>query len=55
MKPLRCMSGPAARHWPTSQKAAMKEYLKGAPNPPVHLYEAAQIAFREGDYVATCA
>jgi len=32
----------------------MKECLKGAPNPPAHLHQAAQIAFREGDYVATC-
>ena len=35
-------------------KAALKEYLKGAPNSPVHWYQAALIAFREGDYVAAC-
>jgi tetratricopeptide (TPR) repeat protein len=35
-------------------KAAMKEYLKGAPNSPAHWYQAALIAFREGDYVAAC-
>ena len=34
--------------------AAMKEYLKGAPNSPAHWYQAALIAFREGDYVAAC-
>jgi tetratricopeptide (TPR) repeat protein len=33
---------------------AMKEYLKGAPNSPVHWHQAALIAFREGDYVAAC-
>lgn len=32
----------------------MKEYLKGAPNSPAHWYQAALIAFREGDYVAVC-
>jgi tetratricopeptide (TPR) repeat protein len=36
------------------RKAAMKEYLKGAPNSPAHWYQAALIAFREGDYVAAC-
>jgi tetratricopeptide (TPR) repeat protein len=35
-------------------QAAMKEYLKGAPNSPAHWYQAALIAFREGDYVAAC-
>jgi hypothetical protein len=35
-------------------KAAMKEYLKGAPNSPAHWYQAALIAFREGDCVAAC-
>jgi tetratricopeptide (TPR) repeat protein len=35
-------------------KAAMKEYLKGAPNSPAHWYQAALIAFREGDYVPAC-
>jgi len=35
-------------------KVAMKEYLKGAPNSPAHWYQAALIAFREGDYVAAC-
>jgi tetratricopeptide (TPR) repeat protein len=39
-------------------KAALKEYLKGAPNSPVDdpkaWYQAALIAFREGDYVAAC-
>jgi len=35
-------------------KAAMKEYLKGAPNSPAHWYQAALIAFREGDYVVAC-
>ena len=34
--------------------AAMKEYLKGAPNSPAHWYQAALIAFREGDYVTAC-
>ncbi len=34
--------------------AAMKEYLKSAPNSPAHWYQAALIAFREGDYVAAC-
>ena len=34
--------------------AAMKEYLKGAPHSPAHWYQAALIAFREGDYVAAC-
>ena len=33
-------------------KAAMKEYLKGAPNSPAHWYQAALIAFREEDYVS---
>lgn len=32
----------------------MKEYLKGAPHSPAHWYQAALIAFREGDYVAAC-
>jgi len=36
------------------RKAAMKEYLKGAPNSPAHWYQAALIVFREGDYVAAC-
>jgi len=35
-------------------KAAMKEYLQGAPNSPAHWYQAALIAIREGDYVAAC-
>jgi tetratricopeptide (TPR) repeat protein len=35
-------------------KAAMREYLKGAPNSPAHWYQAALIAFRERDYVAAC-
>jgi hypothetical protein len=39
-------------------KAAMKEYLNGAPNSPEFhpnaWYQAALIAFREGDYVAAC-
>jgi tetratricopeptide (TPR) repeat protein len=35
-------------------KAAMKDYLKGAPNSPAHWYQAALIAFRERDYVAAC-
>jgi tetratricopeptide (TPR) repeat protein len=35
-------------------KAAMKEYLKGAPNSPAHWYQAALIAFRDGDFVAAC-
>ena len=34
--------------------AAMKEYLKGALNSHSHWYQAALIAFREGDYVAAC-
>jgi tetratricopeptide (TPR) repeat protein len=34
--------------------AAMREYLKGAPNSPAHWYQAALIAFRKGDYVAAC-
>jgi tetratricopeptide (TPR) repeat protein len=33
---------------------AMQEYQKGAPNSPAHRYQAALIAFREGDYVAAC-
>ncbi len=36
------------------QPAAMKEYLKGAPNSPAHWHQAALIAFRVGDYVAAC-
>lgn len=36
------------------QHAALQEYLKGAPNSPAHWYQAALIAFREGDYVAAC-
>lgn len=36
------------------RKAAMKEYLNGAANSPAHWYQAALIAFREGDYVAAC-
>jgi tetratricopeptide (TPR) repeat protein len=35
-------------------QAAMREYLKGASNSPAHWYQAALIAFREGDYVAAC-
>lgn len=35
-------------------KAAMKEYLRGAPNSPAHWYQAALIAFRDGDYVSAC-
>ncbi len=34
--------------------SALQEYLKGAPNSPAHWYQAALIAFREGDYVAAC-
>jgi tetratricopeptide (TPR) repeat protein len=34
--------------------AALQEYLKGAPNSPAHWYQAALIAFRQGDYVAAC-
>ncbi len=30
-------------------QAAMKEYLKGAPNSPAHRYQAALITFWEGD------
>jgi tetratricopeptide (TPR) repeat protein len=37
-----------------NHQAAMKEYLKGAANSPAHWYQAALIAFREGDYVAAC-
>ncbi len=33
-------------------RAALQEYLKGAPNAPAHWYQATLIAFREGDYVA---
>ena len=33
---------------------ALQEYLKGAPHSPAHWYQAALIAFREGDYVAAC-
>jgi tetratricopeptide (TPR) repeat protein len=33
---------------------ALQEYLKGAPNSPLHWYQAALIAFREEDYVAAC-
>ncbi len=36
------------------RQAAMKEYLNGAANSPAHWYQAALIAFREGDYVAAC-
>lgn len=36
------------------RKAAMKEYLNGAANSPAHWYQAALIAFREGDYVPAC-
>jgi tetratricopeptide (TPR) repeat protein len=35
-------------------QAALKEYLKGAPNSPARWYQAALIAFREGNYVAAC-
>lgn len=35
-------------------KAAMKEYLKGAPNSAAHWYQAALIVFREADYVSAC-
>jgi hypothetical protein len=34
--------------------AALQEYLKSAPNSPAHWYQAALIAFRNGDYVAAC-
>jgi tetratricopeptide (TPR) repeat protein len=34
--------------------AALQEYLKGAPNSPAHWYQAALIAFRQGDFVAAC-
>ena len=36
------------------REAAMKEYLNGAANSPAHWYQAALIAFREGDFVAAC-
>jgi tetratricopeptide (TPR) repeat protein len=36
------------------RKAAMKEYLNDAANSPGHWYQAALIAFREGNYVAAC-
>ena len=35
-------------------KAAMKEYLKEAPNSPANWYQAALISFRQEDYVAAC-
>ncbi len=35
-------------------KAAMKEYLKEAPNSPANWYQAALIAFRQEDYVSAC-
>lgn len=35
-------------------KAAMKEYLKEAPNSPANWYQTALIAFRQEDYVAAC-
>ena len=35
-------------------RAALQEYLKGAPNSPAHWYQAALIAYQEGDYVAAC-
>jgi hypothetical protein len=34
--------------------AALQEYLKGAPNSPAYWYQAALIAFRQGDYVVAC-
>jgi len=34
--------------------AALQEYLKGAPNSPARWYQAALIAFRQGNYVAAC-
>lgn len=35
-------------------QAALREYLKSAPNSPASWYQAALIAFRGGDYVAAC-
>ena len=35
-------------------QAALEEYLKDPPNSLVHWYQAALIAFRQGDYVAAC-
>ncbi len=35
-------------------RAALQEYLKGAPNSPAHWYQATLIAYQEGDYVAAC-
>ncbi len=35
-------------------RAALREFLKGAPNSPAHWYQATLIAFRAGDYVAAC-
>jgi tetratricopeptide (TPR) repeat protein len=64
--PSRCWSGAP---WTTSacgfckgdiallqgdHQAALEQYLKGALNSPAHWYQAALIAFREGDYVAAC-
>lgn len=34
--------------------AALEEYMKSAPNSSAHWYQAALIAFREGNYVAAC-
>ncbi len=38
----------------SDHKAAMPEYLKGAPNSPAHRYQTALISSREGVYVAAC-
>ena len=44
------MNGPTSRRWPTSPKASKAR----SPNSPTHWYQAALIAFREGDCVAAC-
>ena len=35
-------------------KSAMKTYLKATATSPAHWYQAAQIAFRDGDFVSAC-
>jgi len=35
-------------------QSAMKSYLKGAADSPVHWYQAGQIAFRAEDFVSAC-
>ncbi len=35
-------------------KSAMKSYLKATATSPAHWYQAAQIAFRDGDFVSAC-